>query len=69
MKHFLALLCCIFCPLTVLLAQSATLSGTVKDAVSGESLIGATVKIGEAMGAVTDIDGNYTWQLLMARIK
>ncbi len=60
MKHFLALLCCIFCPLTVLLAQSATLSGTVKDAVSGESLIGATVKIGEAMGAVTDIDGNYT---------
>ena len=35
--------------------------GTVTDAISGEPLIGATVRISEleGVGAVTDIDGNY----------
>ena len=40
---------------------SASLSGTVKDAESGEPLIGAVVRIGaDYLWAVTDIDGNFT---------
>jgi hypothetical protein len=41
--------------------DAQTLRGTVTDAISGETLIGATVKIAELDGkaAVTDIDGNY----------
>ena len=42
--------------------QAETLRGTVKDAITGETLIGATVKVVELADAVavTDIDGNYT---------
>ena len=41
--------------------QAETLRGTVKDAITGEPLIGATVKIAELqnVAAVTDMDGNY----------
>ena len=41
--------------------QAETLRGTVKDAITGEPLIGATVRVVELQGAaaVTDIDGNY----------
>ena len=42
--------------------QAETLRGTVKDAVTGEALIGATVKIAELenAAAVADMDGNFT---------
>ena len=41
--------------------QAETLRGTVKDAITGEALIGATVKIVELdnAAAVADMDGNY----------
>ncbi len=40
--------------------KAETLRGTVKDAITGEALMGATVKVVElSMGAVADIDGNY----------
>ena len=41
--------------------QAETLRGTVKDAITGEALIGATVKIVELdnVAAVSDMDGNY----------
>ena len=41
--------------------QGETLRGTVKDAITGEPLIGAMVKIVELsnVAALTDIDGNY----------
>lgn len=42
------------------LAQNARLVGRVTDAVSGDELPGATVSlVGTALGAVTDVDGNY----------
>lgn len=38
-----------------------TVSGMVSDAITGETLIGATVQIkGTTIGAVTDIDGRYS---------
>ena len=41
--------------------QAETLRGTVKDAITGEPLIGATVKIAELdnVAAVSDVDGNF----------
>ncbi len=41
-------------------AQTGKLAGTVTDAESGETLIGATVRVeGGTQGAATDIDGQY----------
>ncbi|MGL5272467.1 MAG: SusC/RagA family TonB-linked outer membrane protein, partial [Phocaeicola sp.] len=44
-------------------AQGLTIKGNVKSATDGEALIGVNVSIkGEAIGTITDIDGNYTLQ-------
>ncbi|MEO6038959.1 MAG: TonB-dependent receptor, partial [Saprospiraceae bacterium] len=48
--------------LQFLLAQNATLRGTVSDAANGESLIGVTVKTGNT-GAATDASGQYSLEL------
>lgn len=49
---------------TQVFAQNRTLSGTVKDATTGEALIGVNVTgKGTTMGTVTDIDGKYTLEL------
>ncbi len=57
MKNILTLL------LTVLVNMVAfaqyQISGVVKDAETGETLIGANVLYGENLGVVTDFDGNY----------
>jgi len=46
-----------------LLAQMVTVKGTVTDATTGETLIGASVLFGEGKGTVTDPDGQYELQL------
>jgi len=43
----------------ILHAQLYTIKGTVTDANSGETLIGATILYGEGKGAVTDLDGQF----------
>lgn len=49
---------------TQVFAQNRTLSGTVKDATTGEALIGVNVTgKGTTIGTVTDIDGKYTLEL------
>lgn len=46
------------------LAQSATVSGQIIDAETGDALIGATVTVpGTNRGAATDLDGNYSFAL------
>ena len=62
MKKFMNWMCFValfFC--SAMNVQAETLRGTVKDAVTGEALIGATVKIVELdnAAAVADMDGNY----------
>ncbi len=43
--------------------QSATVSGTVTDARTGEGLVGATVKLrGTSTGNSTDVEGNYAFK-------
>ena len=43
-----------------MLAQT-TVTGLVKDAQTGETLLGANVKVsGKAIGTTTDFDGNYS---------
>ena len=44
---------------TELLAEKGVISGVVKDATTGETLIGANVLIGEGIGVSTDFDGQY----------
>ncbi|MBK9793777.1 MAG: carboxypeptidase-like regulatory domain-containing protein [Sphingobacteriales bacterium] len=49
---------------TQVFAQNRMISGTVKDATTGEALIGVNVTgKGTTMGTVTDIDGKYTLEL------
>ena len=51
------------CSISVL-AQKQTVSGVVKDVFLGETLIGANVLLkGTVTGAVTDIEGNFSFQL------
>ena len=53
---FVALLC--ICAVTY--GQKGKISGTIKDDVTREPLIGATVLIGPGVGAVTDFDGKFS---------
>ncbi len=46
-----------------LFAQTGTVSGTVKDAKSGETLIGVNITSGDSGGTVTNLDGNYSLEL------
>jgi outer membrane cobalamin receptor len=48
--------------LTHSFAQTGTgeIKGTIKDASTGETIVGAAVLISEGKGAITDIDGNYS---------
>src|SRR5690606_1355078 len=46
------------------LAQETTISGTVKDADTGESLIGVNILVkGQVIGTITDIEGNFNLSL------
>ncbi len=60
MKKLISLLLSLIC-IASMPATAQTLRGKVTDAISGEALIGATVKVVELenKAAVTDIDGHY----------
>jgi len=44
-------------------AQTFLIKGTIKDAVSNETLIGASVIAKPGVGSVTDLDGNYSLKI------
>ncbi|MBN1117234.1 MAG: TonB-dependent receptor [Bacteroidales bacterium] len=44
-------------------AQNTAIKGVVKDAVTGETIIGANVLYAENKGTVTDINGNFSFEL------
>ena len=57
---FLCLCCFLFCTLDVQ-AQQDYWKGQVKDAVSGEPMIGVSVRVkGTGGGTITDFDGNFS---------
>lgn len=43
--------------------EFGTISGTIRDKATGETLIGATVMYGDGKGVVTDIDGHFELNL------
>jgi TonB-dependent receptor len=50
----------LLCLVTTLMLAQGSISGVVKDAKSGESIVGANVIVqGTQIGATTDIDGNF----------
>ena len=54
----------LFLILSAMSAMAGTVKGTVTDKATGEPLIGATVQVtGTAKGAVTDVNGNYSFEL------
>jgi hypothetical protein len=56
----LFLILCLLASATVF-AQTGTISGVVKDGITGETVVGANVVIqGTTVGAATDIEGNFT---------
>jgi TonB-dependent starch-binding outer membrane protein SusC len=58
-KFLLAVLICMLIIPQAVMAQQ-TITGTVKDGHTGETLIGATVRLkGANIGTVTDVNGNY----------
>ncbi len=59
MKHFILSLFLITCS-HVSFSQKGEIKGTIKDAATGETIIGATILIAAGKGTVTDIDGNYS---------
>ncbi|MBL7139159.1 MAG: carboxypeptidase-like regulatory domain-containing protein, partial [Bacteroidales bacterium] len=58
MRHFRLLFIVLLFP-GLLHAQLFIIKGTVTDATTGESLIGAFILYGEGKGGVTDLDGQY----------
>lgn len=58
MKKLLTLLAILFIATTTTLAQGS-IKGTVTDATTGETVIGATVLYAPGKGGVTDVSGNF----------
>ncbi|REG79392.1 SusC/RagA family TonB-linked outer membrane protein [Algoriphagus antarcticus] len=63
-KTFLLALALIFCATLVASAQSRTVTGTVMDPITGETVPGATVLVkGTTRGTATDLDGKFAIDL------
>jgi len=55
------ILTALFLSMNLLAQEIITVKGVVKDKVSGETLIGVSVKVnGTTLGSITDFDGKYT---------
>jgi iron complex outermembrane recepter protein len=61
MKQYLLLILSLFAAITY--AQNTTISGSVIDASTGESLIGASIVYGKGMGVAANYDGNFIFSV------
>lgn len=59
MKKVCTLLLFIFSSLSIFSQTGGEIKGTIKDAITGETVVGATIIVAEGKVATTDIDGNY----------
>ncbi len=59
MKRILSII--VFLCLTVSAMAQQIVSGTIVDATTGETLIGANILFSEGVGTYTDFDGNFTY--------
>ena len=67
-KLFFILLIALTCTTVVLSQNSRDISGSVKDKVTGEPLLGASILIeGTSMGASTDFDGKFKYTINTSR--
>lgn len=63
MKKFFFISLFIFVGFSYIYSQKATLSGTVRDFETNETLVGVNIIIDETSGVATDIDGTYSIEL------
>lgn len=63
MKQFLFLLLFVLSSVLTFSQNITEIRGTIKDATTGETIIGASVLIAEGKGVTSDIDGNFTLKL------
>ena len=61
MKQYLLLILSLFT--TFIYGQNTTISGSVIDANTGETLIGASIVYGKGMGISADYDGNFSFSV------
>jgi hypothetical protein len=60
MKHTILFLTLFFFSFLSFSQNGGEIKGTIKDASTGETIVGASVLYAEGKGVVTDIDGNFT---------
>ena len=60
MKNIVSGFTCLLIWFYTVSAQECLIKGTIKDAVTNETIIGASVMYAEGKGAVTDINGNFS---------
>ncbi|MCX6296325.1 MAG: TonB-dependent receptor [Bacteroidetes bacterium] len=63
MKKPLLLLFYFFFSISIFAQSRGEINGTIKDALTGETIIGASIVAAEGKGTVTDIDGKYSLKL------
>ena len=64
-KRLMTFLACLFLSIGLAMAQTRV-TGTVTSSEDGEPIMGATVKVvgNNAVGTITDIDGNFSLELV-----
>ena len=60
MKKVCTLLLFIFSSFSIFAQTSGEIKGTIKDATTGETVVGASIIVAEGKVAITDINGNYS---------
>lgn len=63
MKKIWLLILFIFISVSYFAQSGGEIKGTVKDATTGETVVGASVMVAEGKVAITDINGNYSIQV------